>query len=344
MQPDDAACIVPWAELDAAMIARFADPAADLFASHLWFDLQARAATAPGDQAGCVFAGDAVIPVWCRKNIPRAGQSSLYGLEFAPILPREPAAAHHAGTLFAKIARRRGTMRLDGLIPDRPGLQQFLAGIAAAGLIVQRFGHFGDWQAPVDTDDFTRWLATRPGALRSTITRKLKRARGTTRFTLIEAEPELAAGIAAFEQVYARSWKTAEPYPSFNAACMRALASSGLLRLGILTTDTGPIAAQYWAVSGGRAMLLKLAHDAGSTTLSPGTVLTAHMIETILRRDRPHLLDFGRGDDPYKRLWVDQRQERIGVLLINPRRATGVIALAHTTLGALRRRFRPGPV
>lgn len=341
--PAETATLVAWPMLDDVAIARFAAPSLDWFASHLWFDTLARAAAPAGLQAGCVMAGGAIVPVWQRDGRPISGQSSPYSLKFAAILPLEPGAAYQAGLVFAGLARRRAILRLDALDPGQPELEAFLAGIAASGLVIRRFSHFGAWDAPVGTDDFGGWLATRPGALRSTITRKLKAARAATRFELIDTEPALAAGIAAFEQVYRRSWKQPEPFATFNATCMRALAGCGLLRLGILSTGAAPIAAQYWAVSGGRAMLLKLAHDEGSAALSPGTVLTARMIGAILQRDRPGMLDFGRGDDPYKRLWVDHRRERIGVLLINPRRPAGVFALARTGAGALRRYFKRGP-
>lgn len=341
---EDDTRVLPWSALDEPSIARFADPARDLFASHLWFDTLARAATPHGVAAGCVVIGDhtALVPVWCVGSggglVVQAGQSSPYSLEFAPIIAGDP---FRAGRGFAGLARRRGVVRLDALDERNPAIAPFLAGCRAGGLQAQRFAHFGDWSAPVETDDFDRWLATRPGSLRSTITRKLKRARTTARFHLFGAD-DLEVGIAAFEQVYAKSWKQPEPFPLFNITCMRALAGAGLLRLAVLAGPSGPIAAQYWAVSGGRAMLLKLAHDEAYAALSPGTVLTAQMLDAILARDRPSLLDFGRGDDAYKRLWVDQRHERYGVMLINPRHPRGLAAMATAAAGAVRRRLRQG--
>ncbi|MGC9268580.1 GNAT family N-acetyltransferase [Acidiphilium sp.] len=338
------AALVPWRALDADVIGRFADPAADWFASHAWFDLLSRVAVPPGQHAGCVVGAAAAVPVWCRGGVVMAGLSSPYALEFTPVLPAADAAARREGGAFGRVARARSRVRLDALDPDQPGLAAFLAGVAAAGLVVQRFSHFGEWFAPVATDRFDLWLASRPGALRSTVGRKLKRAREATRFALIGGGDALAGGIADFERVYAVSWKQPEPFAGFNPECMRALAAAGLLRLGVLSTAEGPIAAQYWAVSGGRAMLLKLAHDEAAAALSPGTVLTARMIEAILRDDRPSVLDFGRGDDPYKRLWVDRRRERVGALVINPRYPAGMALLARGAAGALRRRLLRGAV
>jgi hypothetical protein len=48
-------------------------------------------------------------------------------------------------------------------------------------------------------------------------------------------------------------------------------------------------------------------------------------------------LDFGRGDDAYKPLWVGQRRQRNGMLLTNPRSAAGLLALARQAASQGRR-------
>jgi CelD/BcsL family acetyltransferase involved in cellulose biosynthesis len=88
---------------------------------------------------------------------------------------------------------------------------------------------------------------------------------------------------------------------------------------------------------------MKLAHDSAHDALSPGTLLTARMIEELIA-DGVEAIDFGRGDDPYKQLWATERRQRIGLMLINPRRVRGLAALARHDAGvALRplRRSRP---
>ena len=58
--------------------------------------------------------------------------------------------------------------------------------------------------------------------------------------------------------------------------------------------------------------------------LSPGTVLTALMMAGILDGDDAvHEVDFGRGDDPYKRLWAGRRRQRVGLVIADPRRPRG---------------------
>lgn len=135
--------------------------------------------------------------------------------------------------------------------------------------------------------------------------------------------------------VYRRSWKNAEPYPDFNVALMRAIAEPGWLRLGVWSVGTEPVAVQFWVVHAGQAIVLKLAHDEAFKTHSPGTVLTAIVIRHLLDNEHVAQIDLGRGDDTYKQAWAVERRQRIGVLLINPRRPAGLIALLRHASGRI---------
>jgi len=336
------------ADLPEAATHLFADPAEDLFASHLWFStLIAHGLPA---QSSPLFAvcGAGGRPFAMLSLAVRAGTGELgpltcpytcvYRPLFAPGAPGASAAT--AGALIGRLLRGPAPVRLDALAAEAPGLDPFIAGLRSAGLAVLRFEHFGNWQESVAGRSFAEYLAARPGALRTTIRRKARRRAEVERgFSLITGGAELARGIAAFEAVYARSWKAPEPYPGFQPALMRATAAAGLLRLGVLRLAGQVAAAQLWIVSGGRAMLLKLAHDESLAAASPGTVLTALMIELLLGRERIDELDFGRGDDPYKRLWASGRRQRIGLVLADPRSARGIAEIGRSFVGSGRRRL-----
>jgi CelD/BcsL family acetyltransferase involved in cellulose biosynthesis len=150
----------------------------------------------------------------------------------------------------------------------------------------------------------------------------------------------MTGGIGAFEAVYARSWKVPEPYPAFNAAQIKAAGALGLARVGVWWIGETPAAAQFWIVERRCATVLKLAHDEAFKEYSPGTLLTAWMIRHMIEHEQVSELDFGRGDDAYKRDWVAVRRQRVGVLLINPRRPRGMLALARHTLGRIAARVR----
>ena len=266
-----------------------------------------------------------------------SGLTSPYTVLSQPLV--DPARARDAGLALGQVLRRWPTTVLDALDPAWPGLVPLLAGLRRAGLVALRFDQFGNWHETVP-DGWDTYLAARPGALRETLRRKGNAAaREKVRFEVITGAEGLEAGLAAYERVYASSWKVPEPYPDFAAALLHRLAPLGRMRLGVLWRGDTPLAAQYWTVAEGNATVLKLAHDDAAKALSPGTLLTGHIIRALLE-EGVRELDFGRGDDPYKRQWAGTRRQRVGVVLANPLHPAGLAAIARHAAGALVRRAR----
>jgi len=281
--------------------------------------------------------------------------TNIYTALWQPLIApgMDPAAVRRAGRAFGKFCRAWPTVRLDALDAALPELPPLLEGIRDAGLLVYRFGHFGNWSQNVDNMSWRDYLNARPGALRETIRRKLGRVGRDTgmQLELVTKQERIEFGIDAYMRVYAGSWKAPEPFPRFNPALMRAAAELGVLRLGVLRQNGDPIAVQYWIVANGSATVLKLAHLEAAKKSSPGTVLTALMIERLLDEDHVRELDFGRGDDRYKKVWTSERRQRIGLVLMNPRCVGGLLSLARYLAGeayrgvtggnATRSRMRP---
>ena len=281
----------------------------------------------------------ALLPLQRAASGWLAGLTTPYTSSFRPLVAADATEAElrRAGFGFGRHCRAAGTLRLDALDPDWPGLPALLAGLRDAGLVALHFAHFANWHTRLPAD-WAAYLAERPGELRQTIRRRLAKAARDPAigFETIMGGPALAGGIAAYEAVYARSWKQPEPYPRFAAALLDEAALAGALRLGVLRRDGVPIAAQYWVLAGGVATVLKLAHDEAAKAVSPGTVLTALMIRRLIEEGTTEL-DFGRGDDPYKAGWTGRRRMRVGVLLCPLRHPAGLAALARHWLGRMAR-------
>lgn len=270
--------------------------------------------------------------------------STPYTVTWEPVVAEAADAALLArvGALLGRACRRWPVLRLEALDPDWPHLPALLAGLRCSGYGAALFEHFGNWQEPVGGRDWDDYLAARPGVLRETIRRKQARiARDRAlHFEGARHPGEVEAGITGYLDVYQRSWKQPEPFPCFDAALLREAAAAGVLRLGLLCRDEVAVAAQYWVVSQGTATMLKLAHDQSCRSLSAGTVLTAWMIRGLMSEGGVRRLDFGRGDDPYKRLWASHRARRVGVVLGRAGHPRGAAALARQWAGAAIRQMR----
>ncbi len=215
---------------------------------------------------------------------------------------------------------------MEELDPLAPSFRAAIAALRGAGLFVECVFNSGNWYEETAGMSFADYLAQRPSELRNTWRRKRRRlapgSRLKTEFYAKSAGIEPA--IADYAAIYAQSWKPAEMYPDFIPALIRLAAAEGALRLAISSLDGIPAAAQLWIVWNGRAVIYKLAHDKRFDDFSLGTLLTMEMIERVLAEDHPYEINFGRGDDPYKKLWLPRRRERWGITAANPRTRRGL--------------------
>lgn len=334
----------------------FLDDAAagDLFASRLWYDTMTAHAL-PADAEVLLAATDAVVMPLRRDHGHISSLVTDYSLAWKPLIApgADAAALRDAGASLGRVLRFGAPVLLAALDPDEAGLASLLAGLREARLVPMRFASFGNWHEPLPRGaPWEAYLAERPAALRNTIQRKLARAERRFAWEVVsQPGAALEAGIAAYGSVRAASWKPHEPFPDFDAVLLRALAQAGAVRLGVLREAAGgrAVAAQYWVIDrrghadGPRATVLKLAHDDAARSDSPGTVLTALMIRRLIDEERVGSLDFGRGDDTYKSLWVSQRRGRVGYVLADPMHPLGMAAMLRQSAGALRRWVRRRP-
>jgi hypothetical protein len=217
-------------------------------------------------------------------------------------------------------------LSLSELDPRDPSYAALVGALRRAGLLVERCFSSGAWYEDTAGLSFPDYVSARPSGLRNTWHRKRRRLERSNRLTrsFVDDDKGLDQAVADYDTVYAASWKPPELFPDFVPALIRLAGKLRALRLGIYHLDGIPAAAQFWILWKGRAVICKLAHDKRFDDLSLGTLLTMEMFERVLTDDRPQEISLGRGDDPYKKLWLPKRRERWGITAANPRTWRGL--------------------
>ncbi len=140
---------------------------------------------------------------------------------------------------------------------------------------------------------------------------------GSLTFKIITGDDSLDQHLDVYDAVRARSWKSAERDREFNRELMHVAAAKGWLRIGVLTYDEVPIAAQKWIVADGRAYIFDVLYDEEYKKHSTGKILTAMMFEHAIGHDLVTYVDYLRGDEPYKQEWTPLLRERHGIVAYN---------------------------
>lgn len=310
-----------------------------------WYRLVADTGLSSGSRASFAVGAEVPIAMACR-HVPRErilhSCTSLYTCEFDLLGARTNATAVRAFAkeLGASLKSLDG-VRIEGLDPAGSHFSALLEGLRAAGLVVKPYFGWANWFESTNGLEFEDYASRRPASLRNTWKRKsatLERSARTTCHVYRDGDPNTL--VLLYENIREKSWKAAEPYPAFIPALIRLAAEKGALRFGVLSIDGEPAAAQFWIVWSGRATIYKLVHAEKFAQFSPGTLLTMEMMRTVLGEDRPFEIDFGRGDDAYKKLWLSTRRERWGVDAADPRTLRGLVRSAGIKAAVLRNRIR----
>jgi hypothetical protein len=253
-----------------------------------------------------------------------------YSLRFDAVGDRAPGVM----TSLAKALRGRGIARVTlAPVADPAPLRDALR---AAGWRVFVRPKTGNWRITTEGLDFDAYWAARPAQLRNTARRRAKSA-GLE----IEIHDRFdAEAWDAYESVYRQSWKPEEGSFPFLRALAEQEGAAGTLRLGVARKDGRPVAVQLWLVEHGEATIHKLAYAEDAKPLSPGTLLGMAMFRRALDVDRVRLIDYGTGDDAYKKDWMAERRELWEILAFDPATLRGAAGAARATASALVRRVR----
>jgi CelD/BcsL family acetyltransferase involved in cellulose biosynthesis len=253
-------------------------------------------------------------------------------------------AAEHIAKDLRQHRPRIATLQLAPMSNEAVGTGALESALQANGWYTSRYFCFGNWYMDCEGLSFDDYMKQRESRLFNTWQRKAKKfstdRAASHRIELITEPSDVAAAMDAYASIYAKSWKQAEPYPDFVSGWARICAEQGWLRLGLAWADGVPIAAQFWFTVDRRAYIFKLAYDEAHAKLSAGTVLSALLFRHSLDIDHVVAIDYLTGDDIYKRSWMSQRRERIGLLACNPTTAAGLLAAGKQLGGAVRQKLR----
>lgn len=332
---------------------------ADYFSSREWYTLFLDTVVARSDgNASFLTAEDergspvAVLPIWRRPRSGVLGSGRLdslanyYSCLYQPLLCGDRGRAEHGlESLVRHLAAERARWSIIDLRPlpdDAWYVPVFTRAFQHHGIVARTYPAFGNWYLDAAQMDFEEYFKTRRKKMRSTVRSKTNQLLKEHAFDMriVDGGEDLDDVIDAYNTVYDTSWKQSEPYPEFIPTFVRSLAQSGKLRLGLMTVDGRPAAAQLWFVSGGIAHIFKLAYDPAFASFSVGTILTMKLMEHVLDTDGVHMVDFLSGDDDYKKQWMSGRRQRIGIEIVNRRSVAGLLIEARHAASRVRRRLR----
>lgn len=232
-------------------------------------------------------------------------------------------------TAIASDLRGRGIAEVELAPIEDP--EPLRAAFAKAGWRVVVTEKTGNWRIATEGMDFDAYWAKRPAQLRNTAKRKARSAG----LDIAIHDRFDARAWADYEAVYRASWKPEEGSFPFLRALAQAEGEAGTLRLGIARKDGRPVAVQLWLVENGEATIHKLAYAEDAKSLSPGTVLGMAMFRHVLDEDHVSAIDYGTGDDGYKKDWMAERRPLWRVQAWNPRTLRGLAGAARARASAL---------
>lgn len=226
-------------------------------------------------------------------------------------------------------------------------LSPMLGGSCIAEMAMQAFRQAG-WIAmatPLGSNhilrlngrDFAAYWSSRPGALRTAVKRKSRSAP-----CAFEIHRELSEALwREYLAVYAASWKDPEPTPDL----LRAIAQDAQARCGLRLafarhSDGRAVATQLWTIEGDTALIHKMAHDRSLDRQSPGTLLSHHMFAHVIDHDGVAVIDYGTGDNGYKRQWMEEERIMMRIDFFDPARPVIWPAMIKTSLSRLVERLK----
>jgi hypothetical protein len=273
----------------------------------------------------------ALLPLIAHENGHWQSLSHRYTSFYSPLLATEcrtDALACLAEGL-SQLAFR--SLRLEPVAEDDSNTQRLKQAMETAGFEHQRHFRFYNWIHPTGGQSFDAYMQGRPTQLRNTIARKQRKLERDHGYTIkMFRGKEVKAALSDYHSAYSASWKAYEQYAELLNALATNLSAPDWTRLAVLYIDEKPAAAQLWFVLHGKASIFRLAYDEDWKQYSPGSILTAYLMQYVIDTDEVDEIDFLNGNEAYKQDWMTERRERWGLVFFKPPEAkTGLNKLMN---------------
>jgi CelD/BcsL family acetyltransferase involved in cellulose biosynthesis len=174
------------------------------------------------------------------------------------------------------------------------------------------------------------------------------REKGELRLQRISAPEDVPAFLRAGGAVAQASWQAAKAdylirdTPEWSAH-LSDLADHGLLRSYLLWCGPAPCAYVLGFQGGGHYQACFIGYDPSMSKFSPGITMLLLIIEDLIQHDPPGKLNFGEGEDEYKRRFGTEAAEVANVTVLRRSILGGMRATGFGIYRFLRglRRFKP---
>lgn len=322
-------CYSTWDLLPDSTNALFAQAAKDsLFFSRTWFENLA--AALDDDQTlvlACVVAGDQVLAIL--PLIKDAGHTWLslkhrYTTHYSLLLSdddQEQVLTCLAQGLSQLPLR---ALLLEPVADDDKRIAGLQRSLEAAGFGCERLFRLYNWIYRVQGQSFAEYLAGRPARLRNTLARKQRKLEREHGYDIrLYTGNEVPQAMADYHAVYRASWKANEQYAGLLDGMVAGFSRPGWSRLAVLYVRGQPVAAQLWFVCHGKASIFRLAYHEAWRQYSPGSILTAFLMQYVIDVDKVDEIDFLTGNDAYKQDWMSARRERFALSCIKSAEPAG---------------------
>lgn len=213
---------------------------------------------------------------------------------------------------------------LEPVADDDRNLIALQKAMESAGFSCSRNFRFYNWIYRVQGQSYEEYMAARPARLRNTIVRKQRKLEREHGYEIcLYTGDEVPQAMVDYYAVYSSSWKANEQYMDLVDDIVARFSSEGWSRLGVLYIQGQPAAAQLWFVHHGKASIFRLSYDEAWKAYSPGSILTAYLMEYVIDTDKVEEIDFLTGNEAYKQDWMSERRECVALGFVKSVRPGG---------------------